>query len=374
MVTVIERAKDLHAQGDSGPVSAAAIVRARAAHDGGLYKPRTPIYPKLVHGRWRTIKWTLLIVTLTIYYVTPWLRWTRPPGMPQQAVLVDFAGPRFYFFFIQLWPQEVYFFTGLLVMAALGLFLTTALFGRLWCGYACPQTVWTDLFIVVERLFEGDRNARMKLDAQPMSIDKAWRKGGKHLTWLLIAMATGGAWVFYFHDAPSLWRSFWIGQAPDHGLCLRGASDRHHLRPGRDHARAGLHLSLPLAADPGRDDRRGIRCRSSTCRTAANRAGRTRRASPGRGAATASTASNASSPAPWASTSATATSSNASIAACASTPATRSWSRVERPRGLIGYDTDAAVRGPAGGPAARLSIHQATDDLLRRRTCPCHRA
>ncbi len=127
----------------------------------------------------------------------------RPPGLPQQAVLVDFAGPRFYFFFIQLWPQEVYFFTGLLVMAALALFLTTALFGRLWCGYACPQTVWTDLFIVVERLFEGDRNARMKLDAAPLSLNKVWRKGGKHAAWLLIAMATGGAWVFYFHDAPT---------------------------------------------------------------------------------------------------------------------------------------------------------------------------
>ena len=135
-------------------------------------------------------------------------------GLPQQAVLVDFTGRRFYFFFIQLWPQEIYFVTGLLVMAALALFLTSALFGRLWCGYACPQTVWTDLFIVVERAFEGDRNARMKLDAAPMSFDKLWRKSGKHLVWLLIALTTGGAWVFYFHDAPTLWKTFWIGQGP----------------------------------------------------------------------------------------------------------------------------------------------------------------
>ena len=214
MVTVIDRAKP---EGDGqrrAPVSVAAATRAKGVSDGGLYKPRTPIYPKLVHGRWRMVKWAMLIATLAVYYITPWIRWSRPEGLPQQAVLVDFTGRRFYFFFIQLWPQEVYFITGLLVMAALSLFLVTALFGRLWCGYACPQTVWTDLYIVVERLFEGDRNARMKLDAAPLSLDKAWRKGGKHLVWIAIAVATGGAWVFYFHDAPMLWKTFWIGAAP----------------------------------------------------------------------------------------------------------------------------------------------------------------
>ena len=204
---------DTRARG-SAPVSAAAAARAKAQKGGGLYKPRTPIYPKLVHGRWRMVKWALLAVTLAIYYVTPWVRWHRPEGLPQQAVLVDFTGRRFYFLFIQLWPQEIYFITGLMVMAALALFLVTALFGRLWCGYTCPQTVWTDLFIVVERAFEGDRNARMKLDAAPISWSKVWRKSGKHIAWLAIAMITGGAWVFYFHDAPTLWKTFWIGQAP----------------------------------------------------------------------------------------------------------------------------------------------------------------
>jgi cytochrome c oxidase accessory protein FixG len=193
-------------------VSAAARAKAKGDAKGGLYNPRQPIYPKLVHGRWRTVKWALLIVTLAIYYVTPWIRWARPGNLPQQAVLVDFDGRRFYFFDIQLWPQEVYIFTGLMVMGALALFLVTALFGRLWCGYACPQTVWTDLYIVVERLFEGDRNARMRLDAQPLSFNKAWRKAGKHLSWLGIAFGTGGAWIFYFHDAPTLIRTFWIGQ------------------------------------------------------------------------------------------------------------------------------------------------------------------
>ena len=196
------------------PESAAAHARKRGDAGGGLYKPRTPIYPKLVHGQWRRIKWALLIVTLGIYYVTPWIRWHRPGALPDQAVLVDFFGRRFYFFGIQLWPQEVYFITGLLVMAALALFLVTALFGRLWCGYACPQTVWTDLFIYVERAFEGDRNARMRLDAAPWSFDKLWRKVGKHAVWLGLAFGTGGAWIFYFRDAPTLLREFWTGEAP----------------------------------------------------------------------------------------------------------------------------------------------------------------
>ena len=159
MTVVIDRTQKPTTPPSGGPVSAAARLRAKGAKEGALYQPRQPIYPKSVNGRWRMIKWVLLIATLGVYYITPWLRWHRPDGLPQQAVLVDFAGRRFYFFTIQLWPQEVYFITGLLVIAALALFLVTALFGRLWCGYACPQTVWTDLFLFVERAFEGDRNA-----------------------------------------------------------------------------------------------------------------------------------------------------------------------------------------------------------------------
>jgi cytochrome c oxidase accessory protein FixG len=215
MTVVIDRTTPPSAVGNNpGPVSAAALARRKAGRGGGLYQPRVPIYPKLAHGKWRTIKWLMLIATLGVYWIVPWIRWDRPGGLPDQAVLVDFTGRRFYFFFIQLWPQEVYFITGLLVMGALALFLVTALFGRLWCGYSCPQTVWTDLFIAVERLFEGDRNARMKLDKSPMSFDKFWRKGGKHAVWLGIAFSTGGAWIFYFHDAPTLIRTFWFGVAP----------------------------------------------------------------------------------------------------------------------------------------------------------------
>lgn len=213
MTVIIDRVSKPDPAKREAPVSAAERLRKKGA-GGGLYKPRMPIYPKLVHGKWRAIKWALLVAMLGVYYVTPWIRWDRPGKLPDQAVLVDFAGRRFYFFDIQLWPQEVHFITGLLIIAALGLFLVTALFGRLWCGYACPQTVWTDLFIYVERLFEGDRNARMRLDAAPWSFDKLWRKTGKHLTWLGIGFATGGAWIFYYHDAPTLIRDFWVGEAP----------------------------------------------------------------------------------------------------------------------------------------------------------------
>jgi len=179
-----------------------------------LYQPREPIHPKLVHGRFRALKWALMGVMLAIYYGVPWIRWPRPGAAPQQAVMVDFSHARFWFGPIHLWPQDVYFITGLLVMSALALFLSNALLGRLWCGHACPQTVWTDLYIHVERLFEGDRNARMRLDRQRWSLDKVSRKAGKHAVWFLIAAATGGAWIFYFHDAPTLWRAFWAGTAP----------------------------------------------------------------------------------------------------------------------------------------------------------------
>jgi len=171
---------------------------------GSLYKKREKIHPKRVNGTYRSLKWWIMIVTLGIYYVTPWLRWDRGPGAPDQAVLIDLPGRRFYFFFIEIWPQEVYYLTGMLVMAGLGLFFITSLVGRAWCGYACWQTVWTDLFVYVERWIEGDRAARIRLDKAPMSASKAGKRILKYIVWLLISVATGGAWVFYFADAPSL--------------------------------------------------------------------------------------------------------------------------------------------------------------------------
>ena len=125
--------------------------------DGPLYVAQKKIYPQRVSGTFRRIKWILMAVCLGIYYFLPFVRWNRGPGLPDQAVLLDLANNRFYFFFIELWPQEVYYFTGLLIIAAIVLFLMNSLGGRVWCGYLCPQTVWTDLFYAVERAVEGDR-------------------------------------------------------------------------------------------------------------------------------------------------------------------------------------------------------------------------
>jgi cytochrome c oxidase accessory protein FixG len=178
-----------------------------------LYEARKKIFPKRAEGRFRQFKWLVMLVTLGIYYLTPWLRWDRGPYAPDQAVLIDLAHRRFYFFFIEIWPQEFFFVAGLLVMAGFGLFLITSAVGRAWCGYTCPQTVWVDLFLVVERAVEGDRNARMKLDAGPWTFDKISKRVVKHAIWLAIAVATGGAWIFYFADAPTLAMDFITGYA-----------------------------------------------------------------------------------------------------------------------------------------------------------------
>lgn len=178
-----------------------------------LYAAREPIFPKRVHGNFRRFKWWIMAVTLGIYYLTPWLRWDRGPNLPDQAVLVDLAHRRFFFFMIEIWPQEFYFVAGLLIMAGLGLFLFTSAAGRVWCGYACPQTVWTDLYILVERWVEGDRNARIRLFRQKWDAEKIRKRLAKWAIWLLIGLATGGAWIFYFTDAPTLARDLVAGTA-----------------------------------------------------------------------------------------------------------------------------------------------------------------
>ncbi|MFP7570893.1 cytochrome c oxidase accessory protein CcoG [Marivita sp. S2033] len=179
-----------------------------------LYAAREPVFPKRVSGNFRTLKWIIMILTLGIYYVTPWIRWDRGPQLPDQAVLVDLANRRFFFFWIEIWPHEFYFVAGLLIMAGLGLFLFTSALGRVWCGYTCPQTVWTDLFILVERWVEGDRNAQLRLHRQnKMDFRKFRLRMTKWTGWFLISLATGGAWVFYFTDAPTLLVDLVTGQA-----------------------------------------------------------------------------------------------------------------------------------------------------------------
>jgi len=181
--------------------------------DPNLYARRKAVFPKAIDGFFRRLKWAIMAITLTIYWVTPWIRWDRGPYAPDQAVLVDLAHRRFYMFSIEIWPHEFYFVAGLLIMAGIGLFLVTSAVGRAWCGYACPQTVWTDLYQHIERFIDGDRNAQLRLQAAPWGVAKIARRSLKWSVWLAVAFATGGAWIFYFADAPTLQHEFWTGQA-----------------------------------------------------------------------------------------------------------------------------------------------------------------
>ncbi|WP_084455820.1 cytochrome c oxidase accessory protein CcoG [Novosphingobium rosa] len=180
----------------------------------GLYEKKQPIFPRKIDGRFRRLKWGIMAACLAIYYLTPWLRWNRGPYSPDQAVLIDLAHRRFYMFAIEIWPQEFYFVAGLLIMAGIGLFLVTSAVGRAWCGYACPQTVWTDLFQQIDRWFDGDRNAQIRLAKAPWTASKLARRLAKWSLYLLVSAATGGAWIFYFADAPTLFHQVFTGAAP----------------------------------------------------------------------------------------------------------------------------------------------------------------
>lgn len=179
--------------------------------NGGLlqyFAKQDKVYPKHVWGKYRKLKWVAMILTLGIYYLVPFIRWDRGPNAPDQAVLIDLPGRRAYWFWIEIWPQEVFIFTGILIFAAILLFFVTSLFGRVWCGYFCPQTVWTDLYVWIERIVQGDRNARKKLQEAPWSFDKIRKIAITHFLWLVVAWCTAGSFVLYFNDAPTLVRSF----------------------------------------------------------------------------------------------------------------------------------------------------------------------
>jgi len=178
-----------------------------------LYASSAKIHPRKVSGTFRTVKWAVVALLLAFWHLAPFLRWDRGPGAPDQAILVDMAGRRAYFFFIEIWPQEVYYLTGLLMIAAIGLFLMSALAGRLWCGFACWQTVYTDLFVAVERAIIGDRNARIAFDHQPWSAAKALRKGAVLVVWLAIAASCGIWFSLYFGDALTLLPQIVTGRA-----------------------------------------------------------------------------------------------------------------------------------------------------------------
>ncbi len=166
-----------------------------------LYESHKKIYPRSVTGLFSNWRWGMVWLTQLVFYGMPWLDWGQ-----RQAVLFDVGARRFYIFNLVLYPQDFIYLTGLLVISALSLFLFTAVAGRLWCGYACPQTVYTEIFLWIEKKFEGDRSARMRRDAGSLSADKVLRKGGKHLAWLAVAFWTGFTFVGYFTPITELGR------------------------------------------------------------------------------------------------------------------------------------------------------------------------
>jgi cytochrome c oxidase accessory protein FixG len=181
-----------------------------------LYQAQKKIYPRSVTGRFVNWRWALVWITQLAFYLTPWLMWNQ-----RQAVLFDLGTRRFYIFGLVLYPQDLIYLTALLIISAYALFLFTAVAGRLWCGYACPQTVYTEMFMWVERKFEGDRAVRMKLDAGGWNPQRLWRTGGKHTAWIIIALWTGFSFVGYFTPIRSLaqgvlslglgpWETFWV--------------------------------------------------------------------------------------------------------------------------------------------------------------------
>jgi cytochrome c oxidase accessory protein FixG len=206
----------------AGAGTAATRAGVSAAGDGdvreqvvSLYQKQKKIYARAVSGWFAAWRWGLVWATQLLFYGLPWLEWNA-----RQAVLFDLGARRFYIFGLVLYPQDFIYLTGLLIVSAYALFLFTAVAGRLWCGYACPQTVYTEMFMWVERKFEGDRNRRMKLDAAPWSIEKLARKGGKQVLWVALGLWTGFTFVGYFTPIRELatsvlsfglgpWETFW---------------------------------------------------------------------------------------------------------------------------------------------------------------------
>ena len=186
-----------------------------AAHADSYYAKHRKIYPREVQGRFTRLRTIAVFALLGLYYLLPWMNWNG-----RQAILFDLPARQFHLFGLVMWPQDFIFLTLLLVIAGLTLFFSTALAGRLWCGFACPQTVWTEVFLWMERAIEGDRARRLKLDRAPWSLQKLLRKGGKQLAWITFALWTGITFVGFFTPIRTLlpsalafqlgpWETFW---------------------------------------------------------------------------------------------------------------------------------------------------------------------
>ena len=172
------------------------------AVEASLYAKREKIYPREVHGIFATLRLTAVAVLLGAYYFLPWFNWDG-----RQILLFDLPARKFYIFFWTFWPQDFFYLAIIMIIAALTLFFFTAIAGRLWCGYACPQTVWTEVFMWMEHRIEGDRPKQMKLDKMPWNAYKIRVKGTKHLTWALFSLWTGFTFVGYFTPIRELWGS-----------------------------------------------------------------------------------------------------------------------------------------------------------------------
>ncbi len=192
------------------------IPIAPATEEVSLYEIRKKVYPRAVRGWFAGWRWAFVFLTQAVFYGMPWLMWNG-----RQAVLFDLGARKFYIFGLVFWPQDVIYLAILLILCALALFLFTAVAGRLWCGYACPQTVYTEIFTWIERKIEGDRLARIRLDAAPMSMEKLAIKGCKHAAWLAVALWTGYTFVGFFSPIRELgvsaltgqlggWEAFWM--------------------------------------------------------------------------------------------------------------------------------------------------------------------
>lgn len=177
------------------------------------FQERIEIFPRSVKGRYRSIKTGILILAYTVYFLLPWLQWQRDVG-PDQAVLFDIDARRFYIFDLVVYAQDIFWLAGLLVIAALLLFFVTGLAGRVFCGYFCFQTLWTDVFIFIERLVQGERNARMKLHQAAWSSEKILKIGLTHTLWFLVAFITGLSFTLYWGEAPVLVVQMLTGNAP----------------------------------------------------------------------------------------------------------------------------------------------------------------
>ena len=171
-----------------------------------FYESEAKIYPRETKGFFQNLRHIALFVLLGLYYGLPWLSWGD-----RQAILFDLPARKFHIFGISLWPQDFFFLTLLLIMAGLSLFFFTALAGRVWCGFACPQTVWTDAFIWMERLVEGSRSQQMKLSKMPWNAEKIRKRSLKQLLWVTFALWTGFTFVGYFTPIKELAGILWSG-------------------------------------------------------------------------------------------------------------------------------------------------------------------